>query len=347
MSQSGKGFFAIDRRVWAKVQDLGMNPMVAYLVLACGTGGDNKSTSWSTQAVAKYAGIGIERAKSAIAQLISAKFIAHASGSTRVKPRYELILPNEVNGDLEERIWLPNTIVVGTPAGTDQPPVHRIRSAGDVWALRLFVDLYHAQNLRDDGGISPNVLKQNFDRERVAEQGIYVVWAFRPGKLSGNWEGPFAAQRMRQHKKGTDHPVWHSVRLLTSMGLLVFVPHLVENSTSEAEVLHPYGCGARGHEDLENAIGEAANDAATSMADWRISDSKFADFPHWCPVKKTLPDVQMAGIARLLYRPQTSRTAAWYAHLRESAEIAVGHYRELAGKADFAHSESFEKYAGF
>lgn len=222
MTAAGSGFFAIDRRTWAKVHDLGKNPMVAYLVLARGTGGDNKSTNWSTQAVANYAGIGIERAKSAIAQLVSAKLIVHTPGSTRVKPRYELIQPNEEDGDLDEKIWLPNSIVTGTPNGKDLSPVYRLRGAGDAWTLRLFIDLYYAQNLRDDGGISPRVLSQTFDRQRVAEQGIYVVWAFRPGNWSGNWEGPFAAQKKRQHTKGTDHPVWHSVRLLTSMGLLVF-----------------------------------------------------------------------------------------------------------------------------
>jgi hypothetical protein len=35
------GFFAVDRRAWARACGLGMNAAVAYLVLARGTGGDN------------------------------------------------------------------------------------------------------------------------------------------------------------------------------------------------------------------------------------------------------------------------------------------------------------------
>ena len=56
---NGKGFFRVDRRAWAKVCELGMNPAVAYLVLACGTGKDHRGTSWSVQAVQKYTGIAV------------------------------------------------------------------------------------------------------------------------------------------------------------------------------------------------------------------------------------------------------------------------------------------------
>jgi hypothetical protein len=38
-------FFAIDGRIWANLPSVGMNEAVAYLVLAQGTGGNNKATS--------------------------------------------------------------------------------------------------------------------------------------------------------------------------------------------------------------------------------------------------------------------------------------------------------------
>ena len=56
---SGKGFLRIDRRTWAKVCELGMNPAVAYLVLASGTGKGHRGTSWSVQAVKKYTAIAV------------------------------------------------------------------------------------------------------------------------------------------------------------------------------------------------------------------------------------------------------------------------------------------------
>ena len=48
MADTGKltGFFAVDRRTWARVCGLGLNRAVAYLVLARGTGKSNQETAW-------------------------------------------------------------------------------------------------------------------------------------------------------------------------------------------------------------------------------------------------------------------------------------------------------------
>jgi hypothetical protein len=307
-----------------------MNPMVAYLVLACGSGRDNRTTKWSTKSVSKYAGVGIERAKSAIDRLINEQIIGYAPGSARVTPRYELLQFHGTERTVDEgdeMVWLPNTVVMGTPGGKEVPPVHRLRSAGDPWTLRLFVDLYHAQNLRDDGGISKSVYFQEYERERVGEEGPYLVFAFRPGKPHIRFTGPAAPHEKRGPRK--DHPIWDSWRRLQNMGLVTIVPYLFENSTSEAEPIHPYGTGAKGHEEFENAIGAAARLAAEAMVpEWQLNNEDLSDLL-WCPVPKTLPDVRMVGIARLLYRPHTSRTAAWYSRLGESAEIAVAGYQKM------------------
>lgn len=49
----GRGdFFAVDRRAWAMAFDKGgVNAALAYLVMARGAGGDNRTTSWSAEAV--------------------------------------------------------------------------------------------------------------------------------------------------------------------------------------------------------------------------------------------------------------------------------------------------------
>jgi hypothetical protein len=66
---TNEGFFAIDRRAWARVCTLGLNMAVAYLVLACGTGGDNRTTKWSDQAIRKYTGLSRGRTDKAMAEL--------------------------------------------------------------------------------------------------------------------------------------------------------------------------------------------------------------------------------------------------------------------------------------
>jgi hypothetical protein len=51
---------------------LGLNPAVAYLVLARGSGADNRTTAWSVNAIEGYTGIGRPRAKKAIDALMTA-----------------------------------------------------------------------------------------------------------------------------------------------------------------------------------------------------------------------------------------------------------------------------------
>lgn len=325
-------FFAVDRSTWGKVCDLGINAAAAFLVLACGTGADNRFTSWSTQALHRYAGISWEHGKKSIGKLIDSGLLRRAEGHTLEKPRYELLSakPKKAKSGAESLIWVPNSIVTGTGKGEDSP-VRRLRSAGDVWALRLFVDLYHAQNLRDDGGVSPNVIRQCYEGKRVGEHGIYIVWGFRSTAiLSASWDGPLAAHRSRRGEPGENHPVWESVRLLQNMGLLNFVTHIFESQADSAEVLHPYGIGAKGEEPIEAKIGKAADSAARAMCpEWMVSRAEAESYEHLCPIVRTLPNPQMVGVARLLYRPHTTRTAAWFAQLRQSGEKWVRHYEEL------------------
>ena len=83
------GFFAVDNRTWLRVCQLGINPAVAYLVLARGSGGDNRITAWSVNAIETYTGIGRPRARKAIAILKSSGLIREDQGGTR--PRYSIL----------------------------------------------------------------------------------------------------------------------------------------------------------------------------------------------------------------------------------------------------------------
>jgi hypothetical protein len=90
MSDKGTGeFFAVDRRTWAKVCELGMNPAVAYLVLARFSGRDNSTTAASTNAIEKRTGVARSRAREAIGKLIEKQLVKQTQGGS--KPRYELV----------------------------------------------------------------------------------------------------------------------------------------------------------------------------------------------------------------------------------------------------------------
>jgi hypothetical protein len=401
MSESGQGFFAIDRRTWGLVCNLGLNEATMHLVLAVGTGKDNRSTKWSTNAGMKYAGIRWERGKPAIERLIREGLVRYGEGHTPSRPRYEMPSFLEISRarlDLKclslskkeqalvsqlstnesparrnqseryrlkslltlgivredgddysialpppepEPIWLPNTLVTGTDRG-EESPLRRLRNCGDLWSLRLFVDLYRAQNLRDDGGISPWVFGETYDRAQVGEQGIFNVWAFKRANKSLFWTGPFEPHRDRPEQQGQDHPVWENLHQLERLGLLTFVPHLWNSwneKVQEAEIIHPYGITGVGGELKEIEIGLAAHRAGQAMTTQARIDSALSDSRGWthgyrlAPVKNTIPEVQMIGIGRLTYRPHTHRTSSWWAELESSAPSWISHYQELRENA--------------
>jgi hypothetical protein len=386
-SATAGNFFRVDRRIWASVCDLGMNPAVAYLVLAQGTDANNRSTRWSATSLHKYAGVAWERGSAAIKQLIESKFILYGKRHSKARPYYDLTTWQEslsdraaradaydriiydgikagkqprtklervaaeklarlglvagsayegyrdvVQPDLDpsaEYVWLPNTLVTGTDRG-EESPVRRLRSAGDIWTLRLLVDLYHAQNLRDDGGISPWVLREKYERKQVGEQGIFKVWAFKQRDRSLYWKGLIAHQS-RLKVEGKDSPVWEDIEQLCGCGLLTFVPHLWESASEQAEVIHAYGIEGIGGEQVEIEMGEAANQAGQRMAlEASVTRARFDGYSWTAPIKKTLPDAQMIGVGRLRYRPHTKRTSEWFAELKENAPRWTQFYQGMS-----------------
>jgi hypothetical protein len=237
------------------------------------------------------------------------------------------VLPPNDSSDL---IWLPNTLVTGTEAG-EEPPVRRLRCGGDLWTLRLFIDLYHAQNLRDDGGISPGVLQQKYSRMLVGEQGIFKVWGFKPENQQLSWCTVFEPHESRP-RAGEEHPVWGTIQNLRNHGVLSFVPHLWDRDWTEggqAEIVHAYGVGGCG-EALELEMGSAALRAALSMVpDFKIEKAFSQGYTYLAPIRRTVPNVQMIGVARLRYRPHTTRTSDWYGDLVRNAPGWTRHYQEL------------------
>lgn len=386
---SGQGFFRIDRRTWAEICRLGMNPAVAYLVLACGTGRDNRKTAWSAQAVAVYGGMAWLRGKPAIDVLRDHGFISQTQAGSR--PRYELLdwlevkeaikaqrppmgpyqatiheqivqgkqprsklqrataddlvregrlwligeeyvaqPPKDVAPAEEHYIWLPNTLVCGTHAGED-PPVSRIRRYGDVLALRLLVDLYQAQHLRDDGGISRTVVYQEFEREPAGEQGIYRVWSFKQGQQYVTKHRITEPHCSRQ--TDGDLMFWHCLRRLQEQRLIEFVPHLCESEKPDSEMIHPYGVdwSEKGLENLENVVGQAAHYAAMEMCRPGYSLKGNA---YLAPVPRNYCNVQMVGIASLHYRPHTKLTSEWWAVLQKRLPEHIRTYEALRDKAE-------------
>jgi hypothetical protein len=171
------GFFAVEHGHWRSICDLGNNAAIAYLILARGTGGDNRTTSWSVHTIEKYTRISRPMAKAAISTLIGAGQVEVIKGGSR--PRYSL----KSRGDSEPSwVWLPNALVDGV--SDVDAPIERIRQTRDKLVLRLLVDMYAAQQLADHGGLPwrETGINIGFTRTKVAEWGTWSSGDFRRAK---------------------------------------------------------------------------------------------------------------------------------------------------------------------
>jgi hypothetical protein len=325
-------FFAIDRRSWGKACALGMNPAVAYLVLACGSGRDQKTTAWSAHAIETYTGISRTRSKAAIATLKTAGLVRSIEAGNR--PRYEITpwqAPGKKKSVDPEWIWLPNSFVTG--AQNETPPLELLRQAQDHMALRLAVDLYGTQNLVEDGGVSRNTIWIKYGRFEAGRQAQFTVWGFKRGGQWVHWNettNPHRREKLTEKEKADgENPAidfFPRTKILADAGIIEWVPYLVESESAESEIIHPMVMEG---DDREARLGRAAHRAGQSMLTERQREWATGEGLILAPVPRHMINVQMVGIARLRYRPQTKMTGAWWADLESKCAAFTEKYEQI------------------
>lgn len=244
-------------------------------------------------------------------------------------------------------IWLPNEIVTG--AADEIPPLELLRQTQDVMLLRLFVDLYFSQNLVEDGGVSRRITYRTYDRHHIGQQAEFDIWGFKHASMLVEWNEttlPHLRQdddltdeeRAKGEKSGVDF--FRRMDFLTDLGLVEWVPHLVESDDDEAEIIHPLWINFTDPSSLEYRLGVAAHQAGLSMLSDFQSASINSGTQFLVPVFHHMSRVQVIGIARLLYRPKTKLTAAWWAARQADGETWVRRYSEL-NKTDTLVASNF------
>lgn len=236
-----------------------------------------------------------------------------------------------------ELIWLPNELISG--AVGEIPPLELVRQTQDAMTLRLAVDLYYAQNLREDGGISREIIWQKYDRFEVGKQAQFTVWGFRSTGQWVSWGNQLTDPHRRENlteeeKESGKNPAvdfFRRMEQLRDLRLLEWAPHLVESSQKSGEIIHPVGLG--GSDSIEDRLGRAAKEAGRALVterqyDWAMSEGMRII----APVLRHIAQVELIGIARLRYRPHTKLTGAWRAELNDQAQKHLARYEEIARK---------------
>ncbi len=319
--QCDSTFFAVSRAVFAKAVSLGINPASALLVLASGTGRSGTVTKWGAEAVAGRLCVRWTTARGAIDQLVKAGLVTCQRGTTaRAHPTYTLASGTDL-------VWLPQTLITG--AGAETPPLVWIRQTQDPMLLRLLVDLYAVQNLREHGGVDPSIVWVEYTRKQVGQRGARTVWEFTSdGATTIRWGNDVTdPHRMTLTKaqvsagvtQGTDF--FERMRALLVKGLIELVPYLFEGTAGEP--LHPMNLSGFDH---EASLYRAARAAAVSM----LTPGQLAHINGFIvPVASHIKDVRMIGVARLVYRPHTQLTRAWWASNLETCQRFAAQYSAM------------------
>lgn len=315
--------FAVDRETWERACELGINPAVAYLVLARGTGADNRTTAWSAKAIEDHTGIGRDRAPRAIAALKDAGLIVQTAAGRRpryaIQPAYAVLGCPSFRVDADEAfakafkpawIWLSNRLVTKFEWET-RSLLECVRRTQSVAALRLFVILYGDLQFSREGGLEwrEGGVRQFYDRAKIGKAGEYTVYGFRPAKSMSIDPAGFPARYGDTFES--------AFAMLCDLGIVAMVPHLVEAPGYEAEILHSLADRETGLPN-EAQINEDAMIAAQRLLPAEaVEKAEREGFTRLVPLRSLMDQANIVGIARLKYSPEARLSQQWEARNAE------------------------------
>ena len=64
--------------------------------------------------------------------------------------------------------------------------------------LRLLIEMYYAQHLREDGGVSRRFMWMGYNRVKVGEHAQFTVWGFYGGTECVNWKNSLTSPHRRE-----------------------------------------------------------------------------------------------------------------------------------------------------
>lgn len=152
------GLFTVGVKVWKEIYEhdlCGINEMVVFLALSCGTDENHIKSTWSINSVKNHCGLTDKPTKKALQNLITAGFVTVTKPFLEVGDRPEYEVKNSTPEDADY-IWLPNGVVYSVKG--ESSPVNRLKKRNDKRLLYYFIRLYYFQDMRETGCISGDII---------------------------------------------------------------------------------------------------------------------------------------------------------------------------------------------
>ncbi len=190
--------------------------------------------------------------------------------------------------------------------------MERVRQTGDVLCLRLLIDFYFINSPVDDGGIPRDCVFQAYERKDISETGNMIVYGFDRNELTCYLDHPVVKPHVLHRKSEQCEAFFERLNTLIDLGLISFVPFLVESEDNDSEFIHPLIDPYTGDCEL---VERARDQAMEMLGDGYQYEAE--NFDYVVPVVLHRKNNTVAGIGFLKYRPKTSLTAAGYANIQE------------------------------
>lgn len=160
-----------------------------------------------------------------------------------------------------------------------------------------------------------------------------MMWGTAPfvrPHLTGQYETTEGPDGITRTDTGTAK-VWASLRKLVQLGVVQFVPHLIDADTKEGEVIHP--CPVSNGVPEERAITAAAQNAAFRLiTEGQERTAIGKGYEPIIPLPKHLDNALLVGLLRTTHRAHTTATAKWMSSAEDWARW-VADYNRIAADA--------------
>lgn len=290
--KSKNGIFIVGKQEFITACGIGMNAAVALLIMARGSQGNNRTTSWSCKAISERAGITRAKADKAVNLLIEHGLVEKIKEGSR--PQYRI----ELSDDANSYIYLPNSIIDGV--GAEVPPVERIRQTMNVANLFTFVLLYFLQDIDNEYGLPLEAFKShNSDLELIYQNDMAKLLYCKRSTWEISW--PWYSTSMFQRMGIDFNEFKEAFHELLALGLVKAWGITFESSDEDAEAIcetYSYGWFSELHSQVSRAVSKPPK--------WPAEGAYII-----VPKHVKAPEIRTSG--RLVYLPQTTKTARFHA----------------------------------